>query len=492
MTRAWLFALLVASAAPAQASAPAHSSSLERRIALTPCRLKGAAAPAVCGTLEVPEDRAHPDGRRVRLRVALVPALARTPAPDPLFLLAGGPGQAATEVFGRLLPALERIHRTRDLVLVDQRGTGKSNPLDCPPPENESLRDKLADDAAASVQRFRACVKRWDADTRFYTTPISMQDLDEVREGLGYDQINLWGGSYGTRAALVYLREHGAHVRTVTLDGVAPLSLYLPLDLARDAQRAMDLLFQSCAKELACAKAFPDLESRFNRLLKTLEKAPAQARVADPVSGVFEEVVISHDAFTGGLRGVLYLPDLAALVPLTVEQAARGNYGPFVAETVGLAGGFERSMSQGLLFAIVCNEDMPFIQPGEIEAHARDTFLGPALSREFLRVCEAYPKGAVLPPGYREPVASDKPVLLLSGELDPVTPPSWAAAAAKTLPHSLQVVVSGVGHGVSAEGCVPSLLAQFINQGSADGLETSCLQTMGRPPFFVSASGPAP
>jgi pimeloyl-ACP methyl ester carboxylesterase len=234
-----------------------------RRIPLGPCRLKNAGAQAVCGTLEVPEDRAHPEGRKIKLRVAVVPALARTPQPDPVFLLAGGPGQAATEVFGALLPALGRLHRTRDLVLVDQRGTGSSNPLECQSPENQSLREKLADDSRESVERFRKCVAGWSADTRFYTTPIAMQDLDEVREALGYDQINLWGGSYGTRAALVYLREHQEHVRTVTLDGVAPLSLYLPLDMARDAQRAMNLLFQSCAKDAACNKAFPELEKRF-------------------------------------------------------------------------------------------------------------------------------------------------------------------------------------------------------------------------------------
>lgn len=484
MTRALLVGVfLLACSASAQ---PA------RRIILSPCRLKGAGAQASCGTLEVPEDRAHPEGRRISLRVAVVPALARTPAPDPVFLLAGGPGQAATEVFGPLLAALERLHRTRDLVLVDQRGTGKSNPLDCQPPEGESLRDRLADDANATLERFRACMKKWSADTRFYTTSIAMQDLDEVREALGYDQINLWGGSYGTRAALVYLREHGGHVRTVALDGVAPLSLRLPLDMARDAQRAMDLLFKSCAEDKPCATAFPELEKRFNALLESLEKSPAHVRVADPVTGAPADVVITRDTLTGGLRGVLYLPDLAALVPLTLDQAAHGDYGPFVAETAGLAGGFQRTMSQGLLFAIVCNEDLPFIAPAEIDEHSAKTFIGPALSREFLRVCELYPKGAVLPAGFRDPVQSDKPVLLLSGELDPVTPPSWAADAAKTLPHSLQIVVPGVGHGVTAQGCVPQLLAQFVLKASVEGLDTSCLRSMGRPPFFVNVSGPTP
>jgi pimeloyl-ACP methyl ester carboxylesterase len=236
MKEAVLFALLLACT---PRTAPPH-----RRIALTPCRLKGSGYPAQCGTLRVPEDRARPSGRQIDLKISVVPALAREPAPDPLFLLAGGPGQAATEAMGPLLGAFERLHRTRDLVLVDQRGTGSSRPLRCDLNDPSApLVERLAPDALRE-DKFRKCLAAYDADPRFYTTSIAMQDLDDVRAGLGADQIDLWGGSYGTRAALIYLREHGEHARATVLDGVAPLSLKLPVSFARDAQRSMDLLFK--------------------------------------------------------------------------------------------------------------------------------------------------------------------------------------------------------------------------------------------------------
>src|SRR5229473_1967183 len=236
-----LAALAVAAAcARGQAAAP------QRRIALSPCRLKGTVLGAQCGALRVAEDRQKPQGRQIDVRVAVVPALARAPAPDALFLLAGGPGQAATEVMGPMLGALERVHRTRDIVLVDQRGTGSSHALRCDlAPPDATLAQRLSSETL-SEEKFRRCLAAYDADPRMYTTSIAMQDLDEVREALGYDQIDLWGASYGTRAALVYLREHGERVRAAVLDGGAPLSLRLPLYFARDAQRSMDLLFKHC------------------------------------------------------------------------------------------------------------------------------------------------------------------------------------------------------------------------------------------------------
>src|SRR5438132_3153448 len=243
-----LAALLLAIAcARGQAASP------QSRLPFAPCRLKGSGLPAQCATLRVPEDRQKPRGRAIDLKIALVPALARAPAPDPLFLLAGGPGQAATEAIGPLLGAFERLHRTRDLVLVDQRGTGSSHPLRCDlhPPE-APLAEKFASDGLEE-ERFRKCLQGYDADPRLYTTTIAMEDLDEVREALGYDRIDLWGGSYGTRAALIYLREHAAHARVAILDGVAPLALRLPATFARDGQRSMDLLFKHCAEEKACA-----------------------------------------------------------------------------------------------------------------------------------------------------------------------------------------------------------------------------------------------
>ena len=458
---------------------------------LAPCRLKGSAYPAQCGTLRVPEDRARPAGRQIDLRVAVIPALAREPAPDPLFLLAGGPGQAATEALGPLLGAFERLHRTRDLVLVDQRGTGSSHALRCDlNSPSAPLAERLAGDAMRA-EKFRKCLAAFDADPRFYTTSIAMQDLDEVRAALGADQIDLWGGSYGTRAALIYLREHGAHARAAVLDGVAPVDLKLPVTFARDAQRSMDLLFDHCAAEKSCNVAFPDLRKQFANLLDGLSKRPAPARVQDPLTGAPSDVTISRDVFAAGLRGVLYQQDFASLLPLIVAHAAHGDFAPFIAATAGLDDGFSHGMSFGMMFSVVCSEDLPGTTVAEIDEAAKGTFLGPRLAREFLEVCSFWPRGA-LPRQFHEPVQSDKPVLLLSGELDPATPPRWADIARATLPNSLHLIVPGVGHGATAEGCVPELMAQFLDKAKVAGLDPSCLSPLRRPPFFVSFAGPPP
>ena len=458
-------------------------------LALTPCRLENSAAQASCGVLEVPEDRAHPDVRRIKLRVAVVPSLARTPQPDPLFLLAGGPGQAATAAFGPMLAVFDKTHRSRDIVLVDQRGTGKSNPLECElSAESAPLAEKVGEDPLRNEAKLRACIKGYDADLRFYTTSIAMQDLDDVRRALGYQTVNLWGGSYGTRAALVYLREHGEHVRAVVLDGVAPLSFALPLWFARDAQRALDLLFENCAADAACAKAFPDLKPRFAGLLDSL---PVQAHVADPLTGQAVEVAITRSFFVAALRGVLYLPDLAALVPLTIDRALKGDWNPFLAQTVGLQSGFSRTMALGMLLSVTCAEDAPRFDSADIARASRNTFIGPSLAQQFKDVCLAWPPSEI-PPAFYQPVRSDKPVLLLSGELDPVTPPSWAEEAAKTLPNHLHIVVPGVGHGATAEGCSAQLVAKFIETGTLQGIDAACAQHMKRPPFFINFAGPQP
>ena len=485
--------IFAVSAAVACTRSGAAGSDLQpaRKIALSPCRLRGIAFPTQCGVLRVPEDRADPGGRSIDLRVAIIAALARSPAPDPLFLLAGGPGQAATEVLGNVVTALERVRRTRDLVLIDQRGTGASGALECQLAAKDAPLQELLSAEGFREDRILACLRSYKTDVRRYTTKVAMQDLDDVRTALGYETIDLWGGSYGTRAALVYLREHGEHVRAAVLDGVAPLSLRMPLYFARDAQRSLDLLFEACARDPACAGAFPDLRRRFGAFLERLAAHPARAEVSDPLTGRPTTVTIEHDAFVGMLRAVLYAPELASLLPLTIDRAARGDFSPYVAQAATLQRGFSGAMSLGLLFSIVCAEDAPAIDAGEMESAARNTFLGASVGQVFERTCKIWPREA-LPASYREPVRSDKPVLLLSGELDPVTPPSWAAEAAKTLPNSLQIVVPGVGHGATIAGCVPGLVARFLSDGSVAHLDASCAQSQSRPPFFVSFAGPSP
>jgi pimeloyl-ACP methyl ester carboxylesterase len=466
------------------------------RIALSPCWLPGVDAQARCGTLEVFEDREARAGRTIKLHIAVLPALAATPEPDPVMILAGGPGQGAVSVARALLPSAELLHRSRDLVFVDQRGTGDSNKLPCElGPEDAPLADQFKD--SIDEARIKGCLAKLDADPRKYTTPIAMDDLDDVRDALGYAELNLWGTSYGTRAALVYLRQHPEHVRTVILDGVAPMSLYLPLTMPRDAQRAMDLLFSHCAADPACARAYPDLAARFQTFLAGLEKAPIVTRVPHPRTGKLEEITVDHDAFVGALRSLLYLPEATSLVPLILDRAMGGDLSPFVTAGVGLADGLDTSMALGMFFSVTCAEDAPFFDDAALAREAAGTFVGAGPGRAMVRACQWWPRGE-LPKGYRDPVVSDKPVLLLSGELDPVTPPSWAADAKKTLPGAVSLDVDGVGHNTTGVACVRSLMADFVKKGarfaepSLAGRLDTCAHAMKRPAFFTSFAGPEP
>jgi pimeloyl-ACP methyl ester carboxylesterase len=468
-------------------SAGAESS---RKVALKPCRLEGTGRQALCGTHEVWEDRAAKKGRKVPLKVVVVPALAGSPEPDPLVLLAGGPGQGAAKLAGHMVPVLERIQRNRDLVFVDQRGTGDSRPLACDPvPPDAPLAKQF--DSHFYEEEFRKCLAGYDADVRLYTTPIAMDDLDEVREALGYQKLNLYGVSYGTRAALVYMRQHPEHVRTVILEGVAPMSLLLPLYVARDSQRALELLFTHCEQDAECKKRYPDLRGRFEALLAQLQQAPVHTKVEHPLTGVPEEFTLTRDAFTGVLRGLLYMPEAASLVPLVLDRATQGDWRPLVAIHHGMSSGINGNMSQGMFLSVVCAEDAPHISPEAIERETKGTWLGSAGVSNLLLPCAFWPKGE-LPKDYREPVKSDAPVLLLSGELDPVTPPSWGDDAKKTLTHSLHVTLPGVGHGTSSIGCARALMEDFVNRGSVEGLASKCGEGLKRPPFFTSFAGPVP
>jgi len=456
------------------------------RVQLHSCRLEGVSNEAQCGTYEVYEDRAARKWRTIALNIAVVKALAPSPEPDPLFILAGGPGQAATELAKALFPIFERVNRYRDLVFVDQRGTGKSHPLKCDAPEVDGGVEM--DDDALLPQVLNGCLDKYDADVRLYTTPIAMDDLDEVRGALGYDKINLWGGSYGTRAGLVYMRQHPDRVRTATLDGVAPVDMRLPLSMARDGQRALDLLFDACSKEATCQKAFPDLRTRFASLLERLDAQPAKLVLPDPVTGHPEPISISRKGFAGTLRGILYIPDAASLIPLTISRAYDNDWSSFAAEASLLSGGMEKGLARGMFLSVICAEDAPLVRPEDVKPGTDGTFVGASITETMLKACGFWPRGK-LPDGYHDPVKSDAPTLLLSGELDPVTPPFYAEAVASHLTHHLHVIVPGVGHGATPQGCVPRLINDFISRGSAEGLDTSCVKSLERPPFFVTFAG---
>jgi pimeloyl-ACP methyl ester carboxylesterase len=315
-----------------------------------------------------------------------------------------------------------------------------------------------------------------------------MDDLDEVRQALGYERIDLWGASYGTRAALVYLRQHPEHVRAAVIDSVAPPTDSLMLTAAQDGDRALDLIFDACSHDPSCNKTYPDLRGQFTRLLAQLAAHPAHVRVPHPVNGAMTDLTISRDAFLLNLHGLLYSSDVAALLPLIVHRASEGDFGPFAAQAVAVAGGIGAGLDQGMFFSVICAEDAP---AATAEVNGPGSYFGDSVARQMLEVCEFWPRGA-LPPGYHELVHSDVPVLLLSGELDPISPPRRAEEARAGLTHGVLVVVPGVGHSVTGQGCVPDLVARFLEAGRADTLDAGCAQELVRPPFFESFAGPTP
>ena len=486
--------LALAACTAANPSVPAAS---KPAIALSDCQLTSpgltASVKAQCGVWTVLEDRANPSGRKINLKVAVIPAVSRSPEPDALFLLAGGPGQAATESFVALAGAFDRIEQKRDIVLVDQRGTGQSNPLTCPP-SAEAGDEANLDEAAAQAQYDQAlkdCLAQLKGDPRFYTTSVFAQDLDEVRAALGYAKVDLYGVSYGTRAAQTYLRLYPDRVRGVILDGVVPQTQALGTDVARDAQRALDLIFARCAASADCNQAFPNVRTEFDALLAALDKAPVAVTLAHPVTGKRTELRITRSTVVFSVRMLSYAPETVALLPLLIHTAARGNYAPLAAQALMVSQDLEQSISAGLNASVVCAEDAPFIKADAAAQANAGTYYGDRETQQITQLCSIWPRGDI-PADFKQAVSSSAPVLLLSGEADPVTPPANAELVAQTLPNGLRLVAPGQGHNVVFRGCLPRVVADFITSGQTQGLDTACVQDIKPMPFFVDFTGTKP
>ncbi|HJQ13177.1 MAG TPA: alpha/beta hydrolase [Anaerolineales bacterium] len=459
----------------------------EQSIKLEDCALtspSGNQVDARCGTLTVPEDRGDPDGRQIELYVAVIPAIKRNPQPDALFLLAGGPGQSAVETFPAMIPLMFPIHEDRDIVLVDQRGTGKSNPLRCLDPEDESLAD-LTDEEV--LDTLKACPQQLDADLRFYTTEIAMTDLDEVRAALGYETINLYGASYGTRAALTYLRMFPERVRSVTLDALVEPDFIIFLDAAEDGQSALDTFFARCETDEACHGTFPNLTSEFTDLLARLEESPVDITIPHPLTNKPLDLHVTRRMITTMVFNILYVPQLVATLPLSIHTAqVDENYVPLISQALLVNAG----LYDGMFYAVACTEDAPLLSVEEAAQRSEGSVFGDR-TVDFAEVCVEWPKGTVSPE-FREPLQTDVPVLILSGEADPITPPHHAEELAESLSNEIHLVFAGMGHGNLASKCSMDIFRDFIENPVPAELDTTCVEEIEPPPFFVDFTGPRP
>jgi pimeloyl-ACP methyl ester carboxylesterase len=456
---------------------------------LQPCTGYDTPVDAYCGTLKVYENRATKQGRQIDLNIVVLPALRADAQADPLFFLAGGPGQGAARLAKLVREIFRRVQSDRDIVLVDQRGTGRSNPLNCIS-DDDSLR-ALTQSFEQALDELKKCQAKYDADLTLYTTPIAMDDLDDVRAFLGYETINVYGGSYGTRAALVYMRQHPDRVRSAILDGVAPTFMRLPLFFPRDSQRAFDLLVKDCESDDGCRKAYPNLGERTRTLMARLEKDPPVAHVTHPRTGERADITIEPRLLANVIVSTLYSPMASALVPAVIAAAERNDFQSMLALTGIGGGGDEPNMAIGMQLSVICAEDAPRNTIDELNKEAEPTLFGKYVLTIQSQACGFWPRGTV-DPSFYEPVKSEIPTLVMSGELDPVTPPTWGEQVAASLSNARHIVMPGTGHTPGGTGCGQRIMREFIEKGSVVALDTSCTSKIKRPAFFLSPAGPDP
>ena len=462
------------------------AAALAAQVLLSPCRIDGVAGDAQCGTYSVWEDREAGSGRKIDLWIVVLPAIeAANKKPDPFFMLQGGPGDAPSFNARFYSRVFQDVRRTRDLVLVDLRGTGKSNALLCPELAQPGA-DGVFDSDLLSITAVRACRARLEktANLGLYTTEIAVDDLDEVRKALGYDTINLYGTSYGSRVAQVYMKRHPKSLRAVTMKGIVPPSMAMPETHARAGEDAWQALVARCRKNSVCNDRYPLLAVAFRDLLKKLESNPLMSLPATPQRPE-TRIRVSRGLFAEAFRNVLYTPEGSAQAPKLIHQLIDGDDAGIVETALSgrrILGGDR--LAAGFFLSVTCTEDIPYLS-SNADQMALDTFGGNYRLEQQRRACNEWRRGTVSQ-AHRQPAKSDIPTLLLSGELDPVTPPSGGDEVLRYLSSGRHIVIRNNGHPIgNAERCIGAMIAQFLDRASADGLDTRCAAANPAPPFVI-------
>jgi pimeloyl-ACP methyl ester carboxylesterase len=442
---------------------------------------------ADCTTLQLPENPDVPGGAQVAIRIAKIDSLSPEPATDAFTVINGGPGGSSLSLYAQSAAVFAGILRERDIIVVDQRGTGESSPLEC-----EGQEDLVEDfDRELLIEATRTCLEQLKHDPRFFTTSVAVRDLNTIRKRLGYEALTIYGVSYGTRVALHYARRFPEHTRALVIDGVVPPNIALGPNAALNAQRALNRLIARCSNDAACETTFPELSQKLQQLLESLASNPVSVDIADPLTGEMREISIGPGHLALTLRMLSYAPETAALIPLIINQAAvAGDYRPVAANALRIVGELEGAISTGMHNAVVCAEDIPFL--GQIDWSALDaTYLGSVQSQALLTICEHWPSGSV-DPDIKDPLHSAIPTLVLSGEEDPITPPEYGEQVMESLSQALHIVGPGQGHGIFNRGCVPRLVNKFVETTDLAALDTRCVERLKPKPFFLDTLGPAP
>lgn len=480
-TLALLAALLAAGALKAQP------------LELEECRINAgpgsSSIKAHCGTLIRPLDPSGEEPGEIELRVAVVPALNLTPEPDPLVPIAGGPGQGSVQFYSSYRWAFEDVRRNRDILLIDQRGTGESATMDC------EFDDDMVDGEYSielTVEYTERCLAELPYDPRFFTTSVAVTDMEAVREALGYPSLNLYGVSYGTRVAQHYARRYPDSTRTLVIDGVVPPQISLGPEIATESQKAVDKILARCAADKSCNEAFPDLADDFRRVVQDLRGVAVEIVVPHPSTGRPEEVLFGNGEFAAAIRLLAYHPNSMALMPLLIHEAGSGNLVPLGSQYMMTMIAMTDALALGMHNTIMCTEDVPFYDKSTIDYDGLEaSYMGIFQLEALEAICSVWPAGPI-DEGFKAPLATGLPVLLLSGDADPITPPRYADLAAVDLENATHLIGKHQGHGQISVGCTSRLVADFIDTADPTQLDASCLERSFVMPFFLDFSGPKP
>lgn len=446
---------------------------------------------ARCGTLLRPENPADPGSPAIELRVAVVPALNLSPENDPIVPIAGGPGQGSVEFYAAMEGAFEPLRRSRDILLVDQRGTGQSSRMDCPI-EDDAILFETELTLEDTVEFIDECLDDLPHDPRYFTTSVAVTDLEAARVALGYSALNLYGVSYGTRVAQHFARRYPEATRTLVIDGVVPPQIALGPEIATESQKAVENILARCAEDATCGERFPGIEATFERIVAELRAAPVEVAVPHPSTGRVETLSFGAGQFAGAVRLLAYNPTSIALLPLFIHEAGEGNWSPLGAQFMMTALQMSDALALGMHNAVMCTEDMPFLDKGAIDYDGIDaSYMGSFQLETLEAICASWPAG-LIDDDFKAPLATDLPVLLLSGDADPITPPRYAEMAAVDLSNATHLIGKDQGHGQIAVGCTSRIVADFVAAADPSGLDTECMERNFVMPFFLDFSGPAP
>lgn len=446
---------------------------------------------ALCANWRQPLNSEDPNSEAVKLFVVKLGSTSPEPLSDPLLIINGGPGGSSIDLLIELasLNLFQKILNKRDVIVLDQRGTGRSSPLHCDELSENQLQIENKDITLLTEK----CLAELSFDPQFFSTAAAIKDIEALRIQLNYSKVNVYGVSYGTRVAVEYARLFPESVRSLILDGVVPPMLSLGPDIAVNSQRALDAVFEQCKNSLPCKQAFPDLQDQFTRLTKTLKQAPIRTEVRNPKSGEITELMLEYEHLALVVRMSLYNPEMRSLLPLLIHRAAAADdFIGIAASALQLLEQLSDSISNGMHNSVVCTEDAPYYQNDEeLTRASEDTFMGSGFYQGLIDICSVWPIG-VSNDETKSPFISEIPSLILSGEFDPVTPPNYAELLAQNLENAIHVIGKGQGHGLITRGCIPKVVSDFVVNPEPEKLDTDCIKHIQPVPFFVNSFGPAP